>query len=349
MGAAEFRVADKPKNGQYPPTQEDREEVVMKLAVLLLEGCMESAVIGVADLLGLANFVMQRLGRETRFQFETLSLDGKPVRTSRGLRFTVDAGLSKAKPYDAIIVPGHLSSAGPIRKQGKPFATAAAWLRRQHARGCVIGAFCSGVFLLAEAGLLDNRRATTTWWLQTDLKESFPAVDLAGDAVVTSDDRVVCAAGPMSWVDLLLRLIEMVDGPEAARTCADYAVVDTADRTQAIYLPLGYLQQRDPLLTRADVLVRRARKRPMTVQRLAVELGLSERTLHRRFMELTDASPQEFILRRRMERARLLLETTTQSIKAVARAVGYEDDSSFRKAFRKLTAITPQQYRARRA
>ena len=320
----------------------------MKLAVLLLEGCMESAVIGVADLLGLANFVMRRLGKETRFEFETLSLDGKPVRTSRGLRFTVDAGLGKTKLYDAIIVPGHLSGAEPVRPQGKQFAAVAAWLRRQHARGCVIGAFCSGVFLLAEAGLLDNRRATTTWWLQGDLKDSFPAVDLAGDAVVTSDDRIVCAAGPMSWVDLLLRLIEMVDGPEAARTCADYAVIDTADRTQAIYLPLGYLQRRDPLLTRADVLVRRTRKRPMTVQRLAVELGLSERTLHRRFMELTDASPQEFILRRRMERARLLLETTTQSIKAVARAVGYEDDGSFRKVFRKLTAITANEYRARR-
>lgn len=321
----------------------------MRLAVLLLEGCMESSVIGIADLLGLANFVMRRLGNETRFQLETLSVDGKPVLTSRGLRFKVDTGLGRARPHDAIIVPGHLSGAVPVRREGKQFTAATAWLRRQHARGSVIGAFCSGVFLLAEAGLLDNRRATTTWWLQTDLKESFPAVDLAGDAVVTADDRVVCAAGPMSWVDLLLRLIEMVDGPDAARACADYAVVDTADRTQAIYLPLGYMQQRDPLLIKADVLVRRARRRHMTVQRLADELGLSERTLHRRFMALTDASPQEFILRRRMERARMLLETTTQSVKAVARAVGYEDDSSFRRAFRKLTAITPQEYRARRA
>src|SRR5215468_5155306 len=178
IDAPEFRVADKPKNRQYPPT--NPQEAGMKLAVLLLEGCMESAVIGVADLLGLANFVMRRLDKETRFRIETLSLDGRPVRTSRGLRFTVDAGLGKTKLYDAIIVPGHLSGAEPVRRQGKHFAAVAAWLRRQHARGCVIGAFCSGVFLLAEAGLLNNRRATTTWWLQGDLKESFPAVDLAG-------------------------------------------------------------------------------------------------------------------------------------------------------------------------
>ena len=263
----------------------------MRLAILLLEGCMESAVIGVADLLGLANFVMRRLGKEARFRVETVSLDGKPVRTSRGLRFPVDAGLNRSASFDAIIVPGHLSGTEAARHDGKQLAIAAAWLRRQHARGSVIGAFCSGVFLLAEAGLLDNRRATTTWWLQGDLKECFPSVDLAGDAVVTSDNRIVCAAGPMSWVDLLLRLIEMVDGPEAARTCADYAVIDTADRTQAIYMPLGYMQRRDPLLTKADVLVRRPRKQPMTVQRHARELGLSERTMHRRFMELTDASP----------------------------------------------------------
>jgi transcriptional regulator GlxA family with amidase domain len=321
----------------------------MKLAILLLEGCMESVVIGVADLLKLANFVMRRLDKEAQFLVETVSLDGKPVRTSRGHRFPVDVGLSRSASFDAIIVPGHFSGTEPARHDGKQLAIAAAWLRRQHARGTVIGAFCSGVFLLAEAGLLDHRRATTTWWLQDDLRENFPTIDLAGDAVVTSDDRIVCAAGPMSWVDLLLRLIEMVEGPEAARTCADYAVVDTADRTQTIYMPLGYLQRRDPLLVRADLLVRRARKRPVTVRRLAAELGLSERTLHRRFMELTKAPPQEFILRRRMERARLLLETTKQSIKAVAHAVGYEDDSSFRKAFRKMTAITPQQYRARRA
>ena len=84
----------------------------MRLAVLMLEGCMESSVIGIADLLGLANFVMQRLGKETRFQMQTLSLDGKPVRTSRGQRLPVDDGLARSPTYDAVRVPGRLSGAG---------------------------------------------------------------------------------------------------------------------------------------------------------------------------------------------------------------------------------------------
>lgn len=321
----------------------------MKLAVLLLEGCMESAVTGVEDLLGLANFVMRRLGRETRFHLKKLSLDGKAVRTSRGTRFSVDGGLEGASNFDAVVVPGHLSQAMPTRFKDKELAAASAWLKRQHVRGALIGAFCSGVFLLAQAGLLGRRRATTTWWLQDSFRHDFPEIDLAPDAVLTTDARIICSAGPMSWVDLLLRLIEMVEGVEVARICADYAVIDTADRTQAAYIPLAYLQSRDPLLVKADILVRRARKRPMTVSRLAVELRLSERTLLRRFVELTGAPPQDFILRRRVERARTLLTTTAQSIKTIAHAVGYEDESSFRKAFRKLTALTPQEYRTRRS
>ena len=172
-------------------------------------------------------------------------------------------------------------------------------------------------------------------------------MDLASDAVVTCADRIVCAAGPMSWVDLLLRLIEMVEGTETAKICADYAVIDTAQRTQAAFLPLGYMLKQDPLLIRADMLVRRAGKSSMTVRRLANSLGLSERTLNRRFIELTHEPPQDFIMRRRIEHARTLLETTAQSIKAIAHSIGYEDESSFRKAFRKLTLMSPQAYRAR--
>lgn len=321
----------------------------MKLSILVLEGCMNSAVAGVADLLTLTNHVMHLRGSKVRFSWQTLSLDGKPVRMGGGLTFPVDGAIGKRGPCDAILVPGSLVDHTTIERLKPQYAQAGAWLRRQHAAGRLIGAFCSGVFLLAEAGLLDHRRATTTWWLQSELKRRFPKIDLASDAVVTSADRIVCAAGPMSWVDLLLRLIEMVEGHETARLCADYAVIDTAQRTQADFMPLGYVLTRDPLLVKADMLVRRADRAQMTVRRLADTLGLSERTLNRRFIELTHEPPQAFIMRRRIEHARTLLETTAQSIKTIAHSIGYEDESSFRKAFRKFALMSPQAYRARRA
>jgi transcriptional regulator GlxA family with amidase domain len=284
-----------------------------------------------------------------RFSWQTLSLDGKAVPMGGGLSFAVDGAIGKRGAGDAIIVPGNLVDHATTERLRPQYALAGAWLRRQHAAGRLIGASCGGVFVLAESGLLDNRRATTTWWLQSELKQRYPKIDLASDAVVTSADRIVCAAGPMSWVDLLLRLIEMVDGPETAKICADYTVIDTAQRTQAAFLPLGYMLKQDPLLIKADMLVRRAGNKQMTVRRLADALGLSERTLNRRFIELTHEPPQAFIMRRRIEHARTLLETTAQSIKAIAHSSGYEDESSFRKAFRKLTMMSPQAYRARQA
>jgi transcriptional regulator GlxA family with amidase domain len=321
----------------------------MKLSILVLEGSMHSAVAGIADLLTLVNHLMKLRGSKARFGWQTLSLDGKAVRMGRNQLFPVDGAIGKRGACDAIIVPGNLVDHTTTERLKPQYARAGAWLRRQHAAGRLIGAFCGGVFLLADAGLLDHRRATTTWWLQSELKRRYPKVDLASDAVVTSADRIVCAAGPMSWVDLLLRLIEMVDGSETAKICADYAVIDTAQRTQSAFLPLGYMLKQDPMLIKADMLVRRSGKAQMTVRRLASSLGLSERTLNRRFIELTHEPPQAFIMRRRIEHARTLLETTAQSIKTIGHSIGYEDESSFRKAFRKLALMSPQAYRARHA
>lgn len=234
----------------------------MKLAILALEGCMHSAIAGVADILSLANHVMQQSGAKPRFSWQTLSLDGKDVRAGGGQMVTVDGAIGKRTHFDAILVPGNLVDHVTAKRLQPLYARAGAWLRQQHASGRLIGAFCSGVFLLAGAGLLDNRRATITWWLQGELRQRHPAIDLAADAVVTVADRIVCAAGPMSWVDLLLRLIEMVEGKEIAKLCADYVVIDTAQRSQSIFMPVGYLLSQDPLLTRADLLVRRTGKTP---------------------------------------------------------------------------------------
>ena len=142
----------------------------MKLSILVLEGCMNSAVAGVADLLTLTNHVMHLRGNKVRFSWQTLSLDGKPVRMGGGLTFPVDGAIGRRGPCDAILVPGNLVDHTTIERLKPQYAQAGAWLRRQHAAGRLIGAFCSGVFLLAEAGLLDDRRATTTWWLQSELK-----------------------------------------------------------------------------------------------------------------------------------------------------------------------------------
>ena len=128
----------------------------MKLAILALEGCMHSAIAGVADILSLANHVMQQSGAKTRFAWEVLSLDGKPVRAGGGQMVAVDGAVGKRGRFDAILVPGNLVDHVTAERLQPQYARAGAWLRQQHASGRLIGAFCSGVFLLAGSGLLDT-------------------------------------------------------------------------------------------------------------------------------------------------------------------------------------------------
>jgi transcriptional regulator GlxA family with amidase domain len=341
-------VADLTNIGQYPPIGH-LSDSRMNITILALEGCMPSAVIGIADMIAIANTAIRRRGGDVRLKCRTVSLDGRDVSTVRGQKLAVDGGIGDAAVHDAIIVTGFLVNLETFADRIKKFSKAAAWLRRRHANGSIVSGFCTGVFILAEAGLLNGRRATTTWWLQSELKQCYPRVDLALDAVVTETDNVVCAAGPMSWIDLVLRLIEMAAGAETARICADFAVLDTGHRTQAVYMPQGYLLKRDPWLVEAEMIVRRFNPRQITVRKLAAALGSSERTLHRRIKALAGESPQSFIGRIRIEMARTLLETTARSVKDIANSSGYRDESSFRKAFRKRVSMNPRDYRSKKA
>jgi len=320
----------------------------INVAIFALDDCMPSAVMGIGDMLAIANAAIARNGGATRFRCQIVSAGTRGVSMARGMSVAADGVIKSATRYDVVLVPGLLIDlAATIQRIGENDRIAG-WLRRQHAGGAIVGGFCTGVFVLAQAGLLDGRRATTTWWLQSELKQRYPKVDLSLDAVVTESDRVICAAGPMSWIDLTLRIIENAADSQTARACADFAVLDTGRRTQTGYLPQGYLLKRDPWLVEAEMIVRRSGAKPLAVGQLADALGVPERTLHRKIRALAGEPPQAFIVRIRMETARTLLETTRRAVKDIAHAVGYEDEGSFRRAFRKLLAMNPRDYRTRK-
>lgn len=310
---------------------------------------MPSAVLGIGDMLAIANAAIARNSGAVKFRWHVVSADTRGVAMARGMSVAADGVIKADTRYDVVLVPGLLIDLDATLQRISRMEKIAGLLRRQRARGAIVGGFCTGVFVLAQAGLLDGRRATTTWWLQSELKQRYPKIDLSLDAVVTESDHVICAAGPMSWIDLTLRVIEIAADAETARACADFAVLDTSRRTQTGYLPQGYLLKRDPWLVEAEMIVRRSGAEPLAVSQLAKALGVPERTLHRRIKALAGEPPQAFMVRIRMETARTLLETTKRAVKDIAHSVGYEDESSFRKAFRKLLAMNPKDYRARKA
>jgi transcriptional regulator GlxA family with amidase domain len=227
----------------------------------------------------------------------------------------------------------------------KEFAPAAAWLRSAHAKGALVCGSCSGVFLLAEAGLLDRRRCTTTWWLHDELRHRYPRIRAIWASPLIEQERVTSAGGPLSWIDIAMHIVKRLCGAEAARLAANFAVVDTTPSAGAVYNPLGYLNPSSAFLAEAERLVRHAGAKNIGIRELASAMAVSERTLHRRIMAISGESPKRLIDRVRLETARTLLESSSQPIKHIAASVGYADEGSFRRRFKRLLGSTPAAYR----
>jgi transcriptional regulator GlxA family with amidase domain len=318
----------------------------MNIVVLGSEGCLASGFIGLVDILWLAQrAIMDGTGGKAPFAVVTASVDGRRVIDGHGRRLEVDKAFRQISRCDAIIVPGFV----PDGKRKPPsladMGPAAAWIRHHHARGALACGSCSGVFLLGEAGLLDGHLCTTTWWLHDEMKHRYPKAGATFGAALIEDRRVVSAGGPLSWIDLALHVVRKLCGADAARMAADFAVVDTAPSTQAVYVPAGHLAASDPFLMEAERIVRHAGEEPLGARDLAHQMASSERTLHRRLKQATGESPKKFIERVRFETARTSLETGTRSVKQVAAAAGYVDEASFRRSFKRFSGMTPAAYR----
>ncbi len=318
----------------------------MNIIVVGSEGCLASSFVGLVDMLWLARrAIHNESGDEPPFDVMTASLDGGPVMDGNGRRLEIDTALETVAACNAVLVPSFV----PDRKGRPPSLAAlgpvAAWIRRQHAHGALAGGSCSGVFLLGEAGLLDGRRCTTTWWLYDEMKRRYPRAEATLGAAVVEDRRVVSAGGPLSWIDLVVHVVRVLCGPEAARQVADFTVVDAVPSTQAIYVPTGHLAASNPFLVEAERIVRQAVAEPLTARDLALRLATSERTLHRRLKKASGELPKGFIDRIRCETAGLQLETSNNSVKQVVANAGYSDDASFRRAFKRFSGMTPGAYR----
>ncbi|MGE5387951.1 MAG: GlxA family transcriptional regulator [Hyphomicrobiales bacterium] len=318
----------------------------MDIAILGYDDCLGMGFIGAADLLLLSRRMLAKKNAPEPYNVVTVSYDGAPIRDGFGRSHVVDASFATLGHCAAIIVPPFYCDGTHAIPPTPAISAAAGWLRRQHALGAILAASCNGVFLLGEAGLLDGRRCTTTWWRHDELKTRYPRADAARGAALIEDGRVVTAGGPMSWIDLSFNLLRNLCGAEAAKKAADFTVVDSVPSTQTIYIPPGYLVASNSFVLEAEQAVRQAGEGNLTSAQLAHAVGVSERTLHRRLKDSTGETPKHFIDRVRFEAARMLLETTKSSVKQLASASGYADETSFRRAFRRYAGMTPGAYRS---
>lgn len=292
-------------------------------------------------------------GRGTPLRQRVVSIDGAPVRSGTGRPIAVDGALSLRglDRDDVLVVPG-LSAATPAAIDAllrRPDVIAgAARLARAAARGATVAASCSASFVLAAAGLLDGREATTTGWLADELARRFPAVRVRADRMVVTDGAVWTAGAALAHADLVLALVARRCGPSVAHLVARYLVLDQRS-SQARYMVLAHLRSDDAVVRAIEAHVLRHLDRRISLAELARTTGTSQRTLARRVQLAVGTSVQGLVQRVRMAEAAHLLDTSRASVEAIAAAVGYADPAAFRRMFHRHAGEAPRVRRARAA
>jgi AraC family transcriptional regulator, transcriptional activator FtrA len=277
------------------------------------------------------------------YRYAVCATGRAPMRTSTGFTVTPTHGLRRLASADLIVVTG---AAPPIPVPAPQLRAA---LRRAADRGATVAAVCTGAFVLADAGLLDGRTATTHWAYAEDLAERYPKVTVDPDRIYVVDGPVATSAGSSAAIDLCLHLIRAEHGADVANRVARELVVPahrSGGQAQFTRIPVA-----DPRESRtlADLLDWAAAHldEDLSVDTLAVRAAMSTRTFVRHFADATGMTPAAWVRRQRIRRAELLLESGGDAtIAAIARRCGLGSPDTLRRHFRRARGVTPEQYRA---
>jgi transcriptional regulator GlxA family with amidase domain len=318
----------------------------MRIAVLALDGLFDTGLTVMLDAFTLANkFSALQMSGRPRFDLSIVGVRRR-VRSGQGLPIPVQAITPGLKP-EWVIVPA-LNTGRPERLipalERRDVIQAMAQLRKWRTEGAQIAASCIGTFLLAEAGLLDDREATTTWWLAPLFRQRYPNVSLDETRMLVPTDVGVTAGAAMGHLDLALWLIRKAS-PELSTVVSRYLLADIRS-SQAPYIIPNHLAQADPLILRFERWARDHLKEGFSLQEAARALATSPRTLQRRCEAVLGKSPLSYFQDLRVERAQSLLHGSGLDIEAIAAEVGYVDGATLRTLLRERLGRGVRELRA---
>jgi transcriptional regulator GlxA family with amidase domain len=313
-----------------------------RVVVLAPPGAAASSVAGLADTFALA----AELDPTGERRWLVRVAGTAPIPGAGGLQLTAQVGLRAMTSAEVVVVPG----------MGRPrpalFAAAeglAPHLVRAARRGAVVASACTGAFVLAEAGLLAGRAATTHWRYAEALQLRHPQVDLRPERMVVEDRGICTSGGANACFDLALYLVARLAGPDLARATADALVMDVREDQRPYMRSRRASGVADVRLERALTFMHAQYARPFTLEEPAKAAGVSVRTLKRLFREALATTPKAYVQGLRVEAAKHLLGQPARSVEEVAAAVGYTDAASFRLVFRRLAGCAPREFRSRQS
>lgn len=300
-------------------------------------------IVGTHQILNQVNSFLKERGKPPLFKVELVGISD-PTDQSNGL-FTVhpEKFIGDISKTDLIIIPAIHDEPETALAQNLKFIP---WLKQQYRDGAEIASLCVAAFFLASTGLLDSKRCSTHWIHADGFRKMFPQVELVDDKIMTEDHGIYTSGGAYSYLNLLLYLVEKFAGREIAILTAKTFMIDIDKASQSPFIMFqGQKSHEDKVVLRAQEFIENHFNEKIQVDELAEKFALSRRSLERRFKKATHNTISTYIQRVKIEAAKRSLEVSGDNVNEVMYGIGYSDEKSFRNTFKKITGISPIQYR----
>jgi transcriptional regulator GlxA family with amidase domain len=303
-----------------------------------------SSIVGSFEILTRANEYWQARGNKSMMN---VSLAGfiSELRMDAGFFLLYPSDIKKIKKTDLLIIPSLSEDYNNLIKNNTALID---WIKDQYKSGAEIASMCSGAFLLAATGLLDGKSCSTHWNAAADFRRMFPNINLQIDKLITAEPGIYTNGGAYSFLNLMLVLVERYFDRQTAIFCSKVFQIDMDRTSQSpFFIFQAQKNHSDELVCRAQTYIEENLAEKISFEHLASKLATSRRNFDRRFIKATGNTPVEYLQRVKVEVAKKTLEEGRKSIFEVMDEVGYSDDKAFREVFKKITGLSPLDYKAR--
>ena len=309
------------------------------------EGNNLSSIVGAYKIFTRANEYWRKAGRENVFAIQVAGVS-KEVEFYDGL-FAVKphTSISAITKTDLVIIPSLNHDYQNALKKNKPLIN---WIEQQYKNGAQVASICTGAFLLASSGLLDGKSCSTHWAAAENFRIMFPRVNLKRDQVITDENGIYTNGGAYSFLNLLIYLVEKYYDRQTAIFCSKVFQVEMDRYSQSPFtIFTGQKLHGDEMVKEAQAYIESKLQEKISVEHLSSKFAVGRRNFDRRFIKATGNTPIEYSQRVKIESAKKAFETTRKTINEVMYDVGYSDVKAFREVFRKITGLSPLEYRGK--
>lgn len=313
------------------------------VAILVPESSVLQAIADPQYCFSAVNQFLVLSGQKPLFNVQLVGAK-KEIKLNDG-RYSVhtDKLLKEVKKTDLVFIPALFGDMAGAVKANKALAP---WIVDQYKKGAEVASLCVGAFLLASTGLLNGKKCSTHWGFTNEFREMFPQVDVQDGSIVTEESRIYSSGGANSYWNLLLHLVEKYTDRETAILTSKYFAIDIDRSSQSAFAIFkGQKEHKDEAVKKAQEYIEQNIEKKLTVDELAARVAVGRRSFERRFRQATNNSVLEYIQRIKIEAAKRSFETSRKNINEVMFNVGYTDTKAFRLTFKKITGLTPVEYR----